>query len=124
MEQNGVDLKSMGLKAAEELSKRPKKGQIYAAVTADVGSINARLKHLSLSVSLGEASSIDEGLEIADAASLLKLLDRSTPEIEMAGQMAQSGALLMVQAQMMIRKGQELLDQSKRKLQSVDMFEK
>ncbi|MED6167960.1 hypothetical protein PIB30_007631 [Stylosanthes scabra] len=112
-----VDLKSMGLKAAEELSKRPKKGQIYAAVQADVESINARLKNLSWS--LGEPTSIDEGLEIADAASLLKLLDKSNGDIDMAGDLAQKGALLMVQAQIMLKKGQELLDQSKLKLRSL-----
>ncbi|XP_015950408.1 uncharacterized protein LOC107475294 isoform X1 [Arachis duranensis] len=109
-----VDLKSMGLQAAEELSKRPKNGQIYASVKADFESINARLKNLSLS--LGEPSSIDEGIEIADAASLLKLLDKSNREIDMAGEMAQKGVLLMVHAQIMLKKGQELLDQSKLKL--------
>ncbi|RDX80101.1 hypothetical protein CR513_39380, partial [Mucuna pruriens] len=113
LEQIGNDTKSSSHKAAEELSKRPKKGEIYNEITANVKSIEKRLKYLSDNFQL---FSIDQAIEIADAAYLLKLLRKPNDEIEMAGQMAHRGALLMLQADMLSKKGKELLEKSKNKL--------
>ncbi|KAJ1411319.1 hypothetical protein SESBI_21364 [Sesbania bispinosa] len=115
---NGVDLKSMRLKAEEKLSNRPKKGEIYDEVSANLKSIERRLKNLSMN---RHTFSIDEAIEISDAATLLRLLRKPEHEIELAGQLAHSGALLMLQADMLTKKARELLSQSKTKLQSADL---
>ncbi|RZC29500.1 hypothetical protein D0Y65_001190, partial [Glycine soja] len=81
LEQNGIDMKSLSLKAGEERSKRPKNGDIYR-----------------------ELFSIDAAIEIADAAYLFRLLRKSNHDIEMA--------------EMLSKKGKELLKQSKNKLKS------
>lgn len=88
---------------------------IYDEITANLESIKKRLKNLSMN---SQMFSIDEAIEIADAAHLFRLLRMPEHEIESAGQMAHSGALLMLQADMLTKKGQELLIQSKLKLQS------
>ncbi|RDX60747.1 hypothetical protein CR513_61085, partial [Mucuna pruriens] len=113
LEQNGIDMKSLSLKTAEELSKRPKNGDIYNEIAANVKRIERRLKYLS---EISELFSIDAAIEIADAAYLLRLLRKPNDEIEMAGQMAHRGALLMLQADMIYKKGMELLEESKIKL--------
>ncbi|KAK7382407.1 hypothetical protein VNO80_01258 [Phaseolus coccineus] len=113
LEENEIDTKSLSLRAAEELSKAPKIGEIYNEVEADVKNIEKRLKYLSHKLQM---LSINEANEIADAAYLLRLLRKPNHEIEMAGQMAHRGALLMLQAEMLSSKGKELLEQSKNKL--------
>ncbi|KAK7286896.1 hypothetical protein RJT34_22239 [Clitoria ternatea] len=96
-----------------KLSKRPKNGEIYNQVEANVKSIEKRLKYLTENF---ETLSIDMAMEIADAAYLLRLLRKPNLEIEMAGEMAHRGALLILQADMLSNKGHELLEQSKLKL--------
>lgn len=116
LEQNVIDMKSLSLDATKELSKRPKNGDIYNEVAANVKNIEKRLKYLSEN---SELFSIDAAIELADAAYLLRLLRKPNHEIEMAGQMAHRGALLMLQADMLSKKGKELLEQSKNKLKLV-----
>ncbi|KAL9303203.1 hypothetical protein ACSQ67_020466 [Phaseolus vulgaris] len=113
LEENEIETKALSLRAAEELSKAPKIGEIYNEVEADVKNIEKRLKYLSQKLQM---LSINEANEIADAAYLLRLLRKPNNEIEMAGQMAHRGALLMLQAEMLSSKGKELLEQSKNKL--------
>lgn len=115
LEQSGIeiDLKSLSLKAEEELSNRPKNGVIYDEVEANLRSIKKRLKILSKN---HKTFSIDEAIEISDAAYILKLMRKSEHEIELAGKMAHSGALFMLQADMIAEKGRQLLAQSKHKL--------
>ncbi|KAJ1411315.1 hypothetical protein SESBI_21360 [Sesbania bispinosa] len=118
LEKIGIELlKSLSLKAAEELSQRPKNGEIYDEFTstANLKGIVKRLKHLSRNHHM---FSIDEAIEISDAAYLLRLLRKPEHEIELAGKMAHNGALLKLQSDMLAEKARELLAQSKRKLQS------
>ncbi|KAJ1396146.1 hypothetical protein SESBI_32778 [Sesbania bispinosa] len=91
LEKIGIELESLSLKAAEVLSKRPKRGEIYDEVrsTVNLKSITERLRHLSMNRHI----SIDEAIEISDAAYLLRLLRRTNNEIELAGQMAHNAAL-------------------------------
>ncbi|OIW01196.1 hypothetical protein TanjilG_10357 [Lupinus angustifolius] len=90
--------------AAEELSKRPKTGGIYTTIAAHRDCAAKRLKDLS-----NKDPTIDVGLEMADAAQLLKLMSFSTNEIEMAGQKGHKGAMLLIQAEILHNKGQELI---------------
>jgi len=113
LEENEIDTKSLSLRAAEELSKLPKIGEIYNEVEVNVKNIEKRLKYLSQKLQM---LTINEANEIADAAYLLRLLRKPNHEIETAGQMAHRGALLMLQAEMLSSKGKELLEQSKNKL--------
>lgn len=92
------------------------KMETYNEVAANVENIEKRLKYLSEN---SELFSIDAAIELADAAYLLRLLRKPNHEIEMAGQMAHRGALLMLQADMLSKKGKELLEQSKNKLKLV-----
>ncbi|KAJ1396140.1 hypothetical protein SESBI_32772 [Sesbania bispinosa] len=89
---------SLSLKAAEELSQRPKNGEIYDEFTA-----TANLKSITKRISL-------------------RLLRKPEHEIELAGQMAHNGALLKLQSDMLAEKARELLAQSKRKLQSAVLW--
>ncbi|CAJ1949056.1 unnamed protein product [Sphenostylis stenocarpa] len=114
-EEDGIDMKPLRLNAAEKVSTLPKIGEIYSEVKADVKNIEKRLKCLSEKL---EMLSINEANEIADAVILLKFLKKSNPEIEMAGQMAHKGVLLMLQAEVLSKKGKELLEQSKNKIKS------
>ncbi|KAJ1396148.1 hypothetical protein SESBI_32780 [Sesbania bispinosa] len=91
------------------------KGEIYDEVSANLKSIKRRLKNLSMNK---HTFSIDEAIEISDAATLLRLLRKPEHEIELAGQLAYNAALLMLQADLLTKKARELLSQSKTKLQS------
>ncbi|KAL2337810.1 hypothetical protein Fmac_012256 [Flemingia macrophylla] len=121
LEQNRKDTKSMSLEAVEELWRRPKYGQIYneLSTNVEVKGIENRLKHLSENPQL---FSVDEAIEIADAAYLLRLLRKPNKDIEMAGQMAHRGALLRLQADVLYKKSQQLLEQSKSKLNIAFIF--
>lgn len=90
--------------AAEELSKRPKTGGIYKAIAGHRDCTVKRLKDLSK-----KEPTIDVGLEMADAAYLLKLMSFSTNEIDMAGQKGHKGAMLLLQAEILRKKGHELI---------------
>lgn len=118
--EEGIDIefKSLSLKAEDELSNRHRNGEIYDEVSANLRSIKKRLKHISNN---NGTFSIDEAIEISDAAFLLKILRKAKPEIEMAGKMAHRGALLMIQADLLKEKGRELLVQSKHRLRMADL---
>ncbi|KAL5072868.1 hypothetical protein RYX36_011852 [Vicia faba] len=120
LQQEGIEieLKSLSLNAEDELSNRHKTGGIYHEVSANFRSIKKRLKHLSKN---HETFSIDEAVEISDAAFLLKLSKKPEREIQLAGKMAHRGALLMLEADMLKEKGRELLDQAKHKLGMADL---
>lgn len=113
-----IEFKSLSLEAEDELFNRPKNGVIYDEVSANLRRIKKRLKHLSKN---NRPFSIDEAIEILDAAFLLKILRKPKPEIEMAGEMARRGALLMLQADLLKEKGRELLVQSKHRLRMADL---
>ncbi|XP_024638775.1 uncharacterized protein [Medicago truncatula] len=110
-----IDLNSLSREAVVELYTRPKNGAIYDEVW---GTIKERLKFLSKS---DENLSIDEAIEIYDASVLMKFLKKDKDEIELAGRMAYRGALMMLQAEILSKKGRELLAQSKLKLQMADL---
>lgn len=103
-DKNQSELESVMSMTAEELSKRPKTGGIYKAISCQRDCTVKRLKDLS-----NKEPSIDVGLEMADAAHLLKLMSFSSNEIEMAGQKGQKGAMLLLQAEILQKKGQELI---------------
>ncbi|CAL0304442.1 unnamed protein product [Lupinus luteus] len=98
------EMESMVSMAAEELSKRPKTGGIYRTIAVQRDSVVKRLKDLA-----NKDSTIDVGLEMADAAHLLKLMRFTTNEIEMAGQKGHKGAMLLIQAEILHNKGQKLI---------------
>ncbi|PNX86506.1 hypothetical protein L195_g042584 [Trifolium pratense] len=94
-----------------------------------------RLKFLSDKL---EKLSIDEAIEICDASVLLKfvaqymddqaLIDRDhvkvfkryQESVNLVGQIANNGVLLMLQAKILEKKGRELLDLSKSKLREAN----
>ncbi|KAE9592012.1 hypothetical protein Lal_00038391 [Lupinus albus] len=98
------EMESVVYMAAEVLSKRPKTGGIYTTIAAHRDCVVKRLKDLA-----NNDPTIDVGLEMADAAHLLKLMSFSTNEIEMAGQKGHKGAMLLIQAEILHNKGQELI---------------
>jgi len=118
--QEGIDIefKSLSLTAEDELSNRHRNGEIYDDVSANLESIKKRLKHLSKN---NETFSIDEAIEISDAAFLLKILRKPNAEIELGGQMAYRGALLLLQADLLKKKAHELLVQCKHTLWMADL---
>lgn len=99
--------------AAEELSRRPKTGGIYKEIANQRECTVKRLKDLS-----NKEPTIDVGLEMADAAHLLKLMSFSSNEIEMAGQKGHKGAKLLLQAEILRKKGQELIAECQNLLQN------
>ncbi|XP_061347731.1 uncharacterized protein LOC133293209 [Gastrolobium bilobum] len=99
-----IEMESVMSMAAEELSKRPKTGGIYKAIAGQRDCTVKRLKDLS-----NMETTIDVGLEMADAAHLLELMSFSTNEIEMAGKNGHKGAMLLLQAEILRKKGQELI---------------
>ncbi|RDY08708.1 hypothetical protein CR513_07034, partial [Mucuna pruriens] len=103
-DKNESELESVMCMAAEELSKRPKTGGIYKAIASQRECTVKRLKDLSK-----KEATIDVGVEMADGAHILKLMSFSSKEIEMAGQKGHKGAMLLLQAEMLRRKGQELI---------------
>ncbi|XP_029129541.1 uncharacterized protein LOC114916609 [Cajanus cajan] len=119
-------LQSLWNTAVEESYAQLTSEEIFKAVSVNVELIKKRLKELSMkNTGKGETTNkntIKEGIEISEAVSLLKLERNSLfSEIEMAGQKARRAATLMIQAQMMSSKASELLAQSKKILQSVDL---
>lgn len=103
-DQNQSEVESVMSMASEELSKRPKTGGIYKAIASQRECTVKRLKDLS-----NKEPTIDVGLEMADAAHLLKLMSFSSNEIEMAGQKGHKGAMFLLQAEILRKKGQELI---------------
>ncbi|KAL2337022.1 hypothetical protein Fmac_011468 [Flemingia macrophylla] len=103
---NQTELESVVLMAAEELSKRPKTGGIYKTIACQRECIVKRLKDLS-----NKEPSIDVGLEMADAALLLKLMNFSSNDFQMAGEKGHKGAMLLLQAEVLQKKGQELISE-------------
>ncbi|KAK7294667.1 hypothetical protein RJT34_17557 [Clitoria ternatea] len=103
-DQNQSELESVMSMAAEELSKRPKTGGIYNTIAGHRECTVKRLKDLS-----NKEPTIDVGVEMADAAYLLKLMSFSSNEIEMAGQKGHKGATLLLQAEILCKKGLELI---------------
>ncbi|TKY65869.1 hypothetical protein E2542_SST08731 [Spatholobus suberectus] len=103
-DQNQSELESVMSMAAEELYNRPKTGGIYKAIASQRECTVKRLKDLS-----NKEPTIDVGLEMADAAHLLKLMSFSSNEIEMAGQKGHKGAMLLLQVEILRKKGQELV---------------
>lgn len=101
-----IDMGSLGSLAAEQLSKRPKVGEIYQAIRVHQESTVKRLKDLCI-----KEPTIDVGIEMADAASLLRLMSFSTNEIEIAGEKALKGAMLLLQAEILRNEGQKLLSE-------------
>ncbi|XP_045833780.1 uncharacterized protein LOC123924848 isoform X2 [Trifolium pratense] len=117
----------------DELDGRRRQGEIYEHLNAQWLNIMKRLKFLSKK---NENLSIDEAFEIYDASVVLNVEasdkiygwgDREDYDndayrkanhgsVRLAGQIAKSGLLLMLQAKMLKRKGRELLDLSKSKL--------
>ncbi|KAG5009973.1 hypothetical protein AAZX31_07G138200 [Glycine max] len=112
-DQNQSELESMISMAAEELSRRPKTGGIYKEIANQRECTVKRLKDLS-----NKEPTIDVGLEMADAAHLLKLMSFSSNEIEMAGQKGHKGAKLLLQAEILRKKGQELIAECQNLLQN------
>lgn len=106
-DQNQSELESVMSMASEELSKRPKTGGIYKAIACQRECTVKRLKDLS-----NKEPTIDVGLEMADVAHLLKLMSFSSNEIEMAGQKAHKGSMLLLQAEILHKKGQEYIAES------------
>ncbi|KAK7395129.1 hypothetical protein VNO78_15672 [Psophocarpus tetragonolobus] len=102
--QNQCELETVMSMAAEELSKRPKTGGIYKAIVDQRECTVKRLKDLS-----NKEPTIDVGVEMADAVHLLKLMNLSSNEIDMAGQKGHKGAMLLLQAEILFKKGQELI---------------
>ncbi|KAK7339849.1 hypothetical protein VNO77_20535 [Canavalia gladiata] len=106
-DQNQIELESVMSMAAEELSKRPKTGGLYKAIASQHECIVKRLKDLA-----NEEPTIDVGLEMADAAHLLKLMNFSSNEIEMARKKGHKGAMMLLQAEILCKKGQDLIAES------------
>ncbi|XP_054781629.1 uncharacterized protein LOC129288856 isoform X2 [Prosopis cineraria] len=110
-----IELGSIGLMAAEQLSKRPKIGGVYQAIRVHRERTVKRLKELC-----NEEPTIDVGIEMADAASLLKLMSSSTDEIiESAGQKAHRGASLLLQAEILRKNGLQLLSESQNSFRDI-----
>ncbi|XP_028764345.1 uncharacterized protein LOC114722473 isoform X3 [Neltuma alba] len=109
------ELGPTGSMAAEQLSKRPKSGGIYEAIRVHRESTLKRLRELC-----NEEPTIDVGIEMADVASLLKLMSSSTDEIiESAGQKAHRGALLLLQAEILRKNGLQLLSESQNSFKDI-----
>jgi len=111
-DQNQSELESVMSMVAEELSRRPRTGGIYKAIASQRECTMKRLKDLS-----NKEATIDVGLEMGDAAHLLKLMSFSSSEIEMAGQKGRKGAMLLIQAEILRKKGQELIAECQNLLQ-------
>jgi len=111
-DQNQSELESVVSMAAEELSRRPRTGGIYKAIACQRESTVKRLKDLS-----NKEPTVDVGLEMADAAHLLKLMSFSSSEIVMAGQKGHKGAMLLIQAEILRKKGHELIAECQNLLQ-------
>ncbi|KAK7373899.1 hypothetical protein VNO80_07319 [Phaseolus coccineus] len=111
-DQNRSELESVMSMAAEELSRRPRTGGIYKEIACQLESTVKRLKDLS-----NKEPTIDVGLEMADAAHLLKLMSFSSSEIVMAGQKGHKGAMLLIQAEILRKKGHELIAECQNLLQ-------
>ncbi|KAI9071794.1 hypothetical protein K1719_046240 [Acacia pycnantha] len=110
-----IELGSIGLMAAEQLYKIPKIRGIYKAIRVHRESTVKRLRELC-----NEEPSIDVGIEIADALSLLKLMNSSTDEnIDSPGQKAHRGALLMLQAEILPKNGLQLLSESQNSFKDI-----
>ncbi|BAT84141.1 uncharacterized protein HKW66_Vig0116090 [Vigna angularis] len=111
-DKNQSELETVMSMATEELSRRPRTGGIYKAIASQRECTVKRLKDLS-----NKEITIDVGLEMGDGAHLLKLMSFSSSEIEMAGQKGRKGAMLLIQAEILRKKGQELIAECQNLLQ-------
>ncbi|CAJ2655999.1 unnamed protein product [Trifolium pratense] len=97
----------------EELMNRPNNGAIYDEILTFWTTVKERLKFLSKNH--GELS-IDEAIEIYDASVLSNHLKKHEHEIELAGKIAHSGVLLILQGQRLEKEGHKELALSKSEL--------
>ncbi|KAL2337816.1 hypothetical protein Fmac_012262 [Flemingia macrophylla] len=94
----------------------PKRGKMYASLAENIYS---HLKEHTMCENYNDQEIIDVGLQIADAADLLRILGKSTDKIVLAGEKAHESAILLNDVLRIQNRASELFKESLSLLRSM-----